>query len=59
VRPVAQQRVYQLRAQSFQELDNWVDTFRQVWENRLDVLDEYLKELKTSRQDRGGNKTEG
>jgi DNA-binding transcriptional ArsR family regulator len=37
VRPVAAQRIYQLQAQSFQELEAWVDTFRQVWENRLDA----------------------
>jgi DNA-binding transcriptional ArsR family regulator len=58
VRPVAQQRVYQLQAQSFQELDTWVDTFRKVWENRLDTLDAYLQELKKSQPKHGENKQE-
>ena len=48
VRPVAQQRIYQLQAKPFEELDTWIDTFRQAWENRLDVLDDYLRELQAS-----------
>jgi DNA-binding transcriptional ArsR family regulator len=58
VRPVAQLRVYQLRAQPFQELDGWLGTFRQLWEDRLDVLDEYLQELKARRQRSGGGQNE-
>ena len=46
VRPVAQQRIYQLQPKAFEELDNWVETFRRIWETRLDNLDEYLQELK-------------
>ena len=46
VRPVAQQRIYQLRPESFQELDRWTETFRKIWETRLDTLGEYLQELK-------------
>jgi DNA-binding transcriptional ArsR family regulator len=45
-RPVAQQRVYQLQPKPFQELDSWLETFRRIWETRLDTLDEYLQELK-------------
>lgn len=58
VRPIAQQRVYQLQAQSFEELGTWVDTFHQVWENRLDALDKYLHEVQTSQPNRGGQKKE-
>lgn len=46
VRPVAQQRLYQLQARPFQELDSWVETFRQLWEGRMETLDEYMQELK-------------
>ena len=46
VHPVAQLRVYQLRPKPFEELDNWLETFRRLWETRLDTLDEYLQELK-------------
>ena len=46
VQPIAQQRVYQLQAKPFKELDSWIDTFRRLWEGRLDTLDEYMQELK-------------
>lgn len=45
-RPVAQQRVYQLQPRPFEELDGWLETFRRIWETRLDTLDEYMQELK-------------
>src|SRR5262249_20518956 len=44
-RPVAQQRIYQLQARPFAELDNWLETFKHIWEGRLDALDEHLKTL--------------
>jgi DNA-binding transcriptional ArsR family regulator len=46
VHPVAQQRIYQLQPKPFEELDSWLETFRRIWETRLDNLDEYLQELK-------------
>jgi DNA-binding transcriptional ArsR family regulator len=46
VHPAAQQRIYQLQAGPFKELDSWLEPFRQMWEARLDTLDEYLQELK-------------
>ena len=46
VRPVAQQRIYQLQPKPFEELDSWLETFRRIWETRLDTLDEYMQELK-------------
>ncbi len=52
VRPRAQQRVYELRAAPFQELDSWVSSFRQLWEGRLDNLDKHLQELKRSQKRR-------
>ena len=45
-RPAAQQRIYQLQAKPFEELDSWLETFRRIWETRLDTLDEYMQELK-------------
>ncbi|TCP58983.1 ArsR family transcriptional regulator [Tumebacillus sp. BK434] len=45
VRPVANRRFYALRPQPLQELNLWLDTFRSVWDQRLDRLDEYLQEL--------------
>ena len=46
VQPMAQQRIYQLRATPFQELASWLDTFRRLWEGRMDTLNDYMQELK-------------
>ena len=46
VKPVAQLRVYQLQARPFQELDSWLETFKRLWESRLDTLNDYKQELK-------------
>lgn len=45
MRPAAQQRVYFLRAKPFKELDSWLDTFRPTWEARLDVMQDFLREV--------------
>ena len=50
VHPVAQQRIYQLQPKAFEELDNWMETFRRIWDTRLDNLDEYLQELKAEQK---------
>ncbi len=50
VHPAAQQRIYGLNAKQFQELDSWVDSFRRLWETRLDTLDEYLQEMKAQQK---------
>ncbi|ARU63953.1 transcriptional regulator [Tumebacillus avium] len=44
-RPVANRRYYKLCPQPFQELNAWLDTFKSVWDDRLDRLDDYLQEL--------------
>ncbi len=43
----AQRRIYQLEATPFENLNSWLETFRQVWNDRLNSLDEYMQELKT------------
>lgn len=47
MRPNAQQRVYQLQPQPFEELESWLSNFRQMWNQRLDDFDAYLQQLKT------------
>ena len=42
----ANRRIYKLRAQPFQDLEGWLDSFQRVWHDRLDRLDDYLQELK-------------
>src|SRR5437870_12952325 len=46
VRPVAQQRIYSLRAEPLKELDVWLETYRGVGEGRFGRLAESLRELK-------------
>ena len=56
VRPVAQQRIYQLRSEPFNELDKWLETFRRAAEERFDRLDELISERKAKKgRDRDGD----
>ena len=50
VRPAANMRFYQLQPKPFQEMGSWVDSFRRLWEDRLDTLDEYMQEMKKAKQ---------
>lgn len=45
VQPVANRRIYALRAEPFQDLDGWLETYRQLWEGRFDRLGDYLQGL--------------
>ena len=45
VQPVAQQRYYSLRPQAFQELASWVESYRRIWDARMDRFDEVLQEV--------------
>ncbi|QHW29765.1 winged helix-turn-helix transcriptional regulator [Paenibacillus rhizovicinus] len=45
VRVDANRRIYSLRPEPFQAMDNWLQSFRNVMEDRLDNLDNYLHEL--------------
>ncbi len=44
VRPLAQQRIYQLKTEHFQELDKWLESFRKLWTRRYEQLDGLLEE---------------
>jgi DNA-binding transcriptional ArsR family regulator len=39
----AQQRIYALQQERFREIDAWLDTFAELWGQRLDRLDEHLR----------------
>ncbi|HSW88319.1 MAG TPA: metalloregulator ArsR/SmtB family transcription factor [Candidatus Saccharimonadales bacterium] len=43
VHPQANQRIYALSPKKFQEIDRWLEKYRQLWEDRLDRLDAFLK----------------
>ena len=46
----AQWRPCKLEAQPLQDVSNWVEQYRQLWEARLDRLDDYLKVLQLKEQ---------
>ena len=50
VQPQANRRIYRLRREPFQELETWLHSFRRLWEERFDRLDDYLLELQESSQ---------
>lgn len=45
VQAIANRRIYKLRTEPFKELDAWLETYRRIWEERFDRLDDYLQEL--------------
>ena len=55
VRPDGQRRLYSLKPEPFRELDRWLGQYRDLWEARLDRLEEALekkrKKSKTSHQE--------
>jgi DNA-binding transcriptional ArsR family regulator len=50
VQPQANRRIYQLRREPFQELETWLHSFRHLWEERFDRLDDYLLEVQAAEQ---------
>lgn len=47
VRRDAQRRLYSLRAEPLQELDEWLEPYRAQWANRLDALERHLERTST------------
>ncbi|MEJ8305681.1 metalloregulator ArsR/SmtB family transcription factor [Saccharibacillus sacchari] len=41
----ANRRHYRLRAEPFQELEIWLTGYRELWNERFDRLDDYLKQM--------------
>jgi len=50
VRPVAQQRIYELRSEPFDELDDWLETFRRSMTDRMDRLDHLISARKAKKE---------
>ena len=48
VRPQANRRIYKLRREPFQELETWLLSFRRLWEERFDRLEDYLQDLQAT-----------
>lgn len=45
VSALANKRIYKLSQQPFNDLNEWLNSFHRVWEDRFDRLDDYLSEL--------------
>jgi DNA-binding transcriptional ArsR family regulator len=45
VREAGQQRLYRLNVAGLKPIHDWVDQYRRMWEESLDRLDDYLREL--------------
>lgn len=42
VQPVARQRIYRLREETFNEIADWIGSFERLWAARMDSLETYL-----------------
>jgi DNA-binding transcriptional ArsR family regulator len=51
VRGAGKQRLYRLDARGLRPVHEWVGGFERFWNESLDRLDEYVKELKQARQE--------
>ena len=44
----AQRRLYRLKPEPLQEVDDWLDQFRRFWSGRLDALERHLDRMDRS-----------
>lgn len=51
VRQDAQRRLYRIRPEPLQEIDAWLEPYRQFWAGRLDALETHLDHQTTKRTD--------
>jgi DNA-binding transcriptional ArsR family regulator len=49
VQAEANRRIYRLRPEPLQEMDEWLDSFRGIWEKRFDQLEDYLEKIQKKR----------
>jgi DNA-binding transcriptional ArsR family regulator len=49
VRPDAQRRIYQVRAQPLAEVDAWLEPYRQLFAGHLDALERHLDDKEQPR----------
>jgi DNA-binding transcriptional ArsR family regulator len=56
VQPLAQQRLYELRAQPLRRMHDWLERYRRVWEERFEQLDELVEELTEKERSHGNRK---
>ncbi|MGH8079506.1 MAG: ArsR/SmtB family transcription factor [Lysobacter sp.] len=54
----AQWRPCRLETARLQEVEGWLERYRQFWDQRLQRLDEYLTQLQATAETRHGNDTD-
>jgi DNA-binding transcriptional ArsR family regulator len=55
VRDEGRQRLYRLNGRALKPIHDWVKAYERTWNERFDVLDEVLEELKATEEDNGGS----
>lgn len=45
VEAIANRRIYRLRPEPFQELYTWIESYRNIWDERYNRLEDYLQKL--------------
>jgi DNA-binding transcriptional ArsR family regulator len=55
----AQWRPCRLQPQALRSVDEWLEEYRRLWEQRLDRLEEYLRELQSKTAQGQGEKKRG
>ena len=45
VEPRAQQRLYELRSQPLLQLHNWLERYRELWDERFEELDQVIEDI--------------
>ncbi|MEZ4671108.1 MAG: metalloregulator ArsR/SmtB family transcription factor [Anaerolineae bacterium] len=53
IRQDAQRHRYELRPEPLAEIDQWLENYRHLWEERYERLDNLLNELHDEEQNRG------
>lgn len=56
VQPRAQQRLYELRGEPLRKLHDWLERYRQIWDERFGELDELIQELQDKEKTDGRRK---
>ncbi|MEX0842436.1 MAG: metalloregulator ArsR/SmtB family transcription factor [Xanthobacteraceae bacterium] len=52
----AQWRPCRIQPGALKGVDDWLERYRKLWEERFDRLDDYLRELQAKEKKRGGRK---
>src|ERR1700760_1151772 len=52
----AQWRPCKIDAGALKDVDNWLERYRKLWEERFDRLDDYLKELQGKKEKKNGKR---